>query len=82
MLAHELTFHKWYIFQLVILNGMKDSIDCWAEKTLMHVFQLILPVWYGVHIECRMDDWLSWPDMQIKRLDSRIAGWFSNRVDW
>ena len=82
MLADELTFHKWYIFKLVILNSMQDSIYRRAKKTLMHVFQLILPVRYGVHIECRMGDWLSWPDMQIKRLDSRIAGWCCDWVDW
>lgn len=82
MLADELTFHKWYIFKLVILNSMQDSIYRRAKKTLMHVFQLILPVWYGVHIECRMGDRLSWLKLQIKRFDSRIAGWLGAWVDW
>ncbi len=82
MLADELTFHEWYIFKLVVLNSMQDSIYRRAKKTLMHVFQLILPVRYGVHIECRMGDRLSWLNSQIKRLDSRVAGWLGARVDW
>ena len=82
MLADELTFHKWYIVKLVILNSMQDSIYRRAKKALMHVFQLILPVRYGVHIECRMGDRLSWLNLQIKRLDSRIAVRLGAWVDW
>ena len=51
MLVHHVGFHEWYAFELVIVNGCEQRWDGRVEEALVHIFELVLAVWDGVHVE-------------------------------
>ena len=50
MLAEEVRLHEWDALELVVVDGFDECMLRLAEKSLMHIFDLVLEVWQCMDI--------------------------------
>ena len=50
MFVEQIGLHEWDTLELVVVDGFDESMLRLAEKSLVHIFHLVLEVWQCVDI--------------------------------